>query len=166
MPVWLARVLAQDERTMIGAFAERRQLRPAAEHGKPFRTDITQLGGVAGPHGGLAAQHAAALSRQRVALEGIRAFVDDGARDANAAWPLTDSDREYTLNSPTSCLKRSDHLTQVRSDLARTRMKQVRCATHSVGVIDAMATNVLDGLPRGLTSRSDVSAKAFSRRYS
>ena len=40
---------------------------------------LAKLGGVAGPHGGLAAQQAAALSRQRVALEGIRAFADDGA---------------------------------------------------------------------------------------
>ena len=31
---------AQDERAMIGAFVERRQLRPAAERGKPFGPDI------------------------------------------------------------------------------------------------------------------------------
>ena len=58
------------------------------------------------------------------------------------------------------------HLSQLRSDLARPRMNQVRCATYAAGVMVAMATNVLDGLQRGLTSRSVVSAKEFSRRYS
>ncbi|MXY70035.1 MAG: IS4 family transposase [Acidobacteriia bacterium] len=33
-------LLTQDELAMIGAFVERRQLRPAAERGKPFGTDI------------------------------------------------------------------------------------------------------------------------------
>ena len=40
--VWLERAqqLTQDERAMIGAFVERRRLRPAAGRGKPFGTDI------------------------------------------------------------------------------------------------------------------------------
>ena len=33
-------MLTQDEPAMIGAFVEHRQLRPAAERGKPFGTDI------------------------------------------------------------------------------------------------------------------------------
>ena len=37
-------LLRQDERAMIGAFVERRQLRPAAERGKPFETDIRSNG--------------------------------------------------------------------------------------------------------------------------
>ncbi len=48
--MWLVRVLepeplaedllTEDEREMIGAFVERRQVRPPAERGKPFATDI------------------------------------------------------------------------------------------------------------------------------
>ena len=37
-------LLAQDERAMIGAFVDRRQLRPAAERGQPFGTDIRSYG--------------------------------------------------------------------------------------------------------------------------
>ena len=33
-------LLTEDERTMIGAFVERRRLRPPAERGTPFGTDI------------------------------------------------------------------------------------------------------------------------------
>ena len=33
-------LLTEDERTMIGAFVERRRLRPSAERGTPFGTDI------------------------------------------------------------------------------------------------------------------------------
>ena len=50
-----------------------------------------QLRGAAGTHGRLAAQQAAALSRQRGALAGIRAPANDGARDANPAGTLTAS---------------------------------------------------------------------------
>ena len=41
---------------------------------------------------------------------GGRSASHQATSSANAAWPLTDFARDYTLNSPTCCLKRSDHL--------------------------------------------------------